>query len=295
VAWPLRFGIRTGQFGGAYQDILACWQAADELGFDTAWVNDHFVGVDGTRGQRIPVSTRSDEAWTLLSALLANTRRVRGGIMVSGNTFRHPALVAHMARTIDQLSAGRLEFGFGVGWTVDEHAMFGWELPPVPQRVRWFDEACTLIKRLWTEPEVTFMGERYQLTRAVLEPKPVQRPYPHFVVGASGEQLTIRAAARHADEWNYRLTNLETYRRKVDALDRHMQSFGRDPASIQRSASFSLGAQQPAVDQLAAVVCDYIALGLDHVVFLLKSPFRAEQVSWLWRELIPAIRDRAGR
>jgi alkanesulfonate monooxygenase SsuD/methylene tetrahydromethanopterin reductase-like flavin-dependent oxidoreductase (luciferase family) len=286
--------VRTPQSGGTIQAIMACWQEADQLGFDTAWLNDHFVGVPGTHGQTTPVQTPSAEAWTLLSALLVQTQRVRGGILVAGNTYRHPALVAHMARTADVLSNGRLEFGFGFGWSEPEHEMFGWELPPVPERARWFDEACTLIKRLWTESDVTFDGHKYRLRNAVLEPKPIQKPYPHFVVGASGLRFALRAVAVHADEWNDRPVDLETYRERVEALERHCRAIGRDPAAIQRSMQFPVTREGVSPTALAARINSYIRLGVDHVLFQLSGPFQPECVRWLWREVVPAVRDLAG-
>jgi alkanesulfonate monooxygenase SsuD/methylene tetrahydromethanopterin reductase-like flavin-dependent oxidoreductase (luciferase family) len=200
-----------------------------------------------------------------------------------------------MARTVDHLSNGRLEFGFEVGWHEAEHAMLGFELPPIPERVRWFEEACELIKRLWTEPEVTFTGTKYRVTRAVLEPKPLQKPYPHFVIGASGPKLTLRVTARHADEWNARIRDPETYRVQVDALERHLADVGRPSASIQRSVGFQLGGDDRPVSQRAASVHEYVRLGASHLIFQLSPPLQPAQVAWLWRELVPAIRDLAGR
>lgn len=215
--------------------------------------------------------------------------------MVSGNTHRHPVLLAHMARTVDHISGGRLEVGLGAGWTEPEHRMFGWELPPMPERAIWLDEACTVIKRLWTEPEVTFHGSKYHLTRAVLEPKPVQQPYPHLVIGASGLKHTLRVVARHADEWNARVRSLEGYRAQVDALEGHLADVGRHPASIQRSVSFNLEYLVESVSEASAEIHEYVKLGVRHLVFQLTGLLRTEQVQWLWRELIPVIRDRAGR
>jgi alkanesulfonate monooxygenase SsuD/methylene tetrahydromethanopterin reductase-like flavin-dependent oxidoreductase (luciferase family) len=200
-----------------------------------------------------------------------------------------------MARTVDRISEGRLEFGIGAGWTVDEHEMFGWERPPARERARWLDEACELIKRLWTEPEVTFTGTKYRLTRAVLEPKPLQRPYPHFVIGASGPKLMPRVTARHADEWNARIRDPETYRVQVAALERHCADLGRDPATIERSVGFRPGPPGGSVHEIAAFAHEYVKLGAGHLIFQLSPPFTPEQVAWLWHELVPAIRDLAGR
>ncbi len=285
---PLRFGIKTSQAGSSYQAILPCWLEADRLGFDTAWLYDHFVP-----GEH-PAGTACGEGWTLLSALLARTERLRGGLMVTGNTHRHPILLANIASTVDHISNGRMEFGFGTGWSIPEHMMFGWDLPPIGERIRRFDEACRIIKSLWTEPETTFSGEHYQLRAARLDPKPIQKPYPHFVIGAAGEKVMMRKAAEHADEWNWVGGPVETYRAKVEAMEQHLRTVGRDPASLQRSVQMRVP-EGAATAELAALASEFVKLGVDHLIFSLSRPHQASQVTWLWEEAVPAIRDVVGR
>ena len=139
----LRFGIKTAQMGGSYEQMRDTWLAADALGFDTAWGHDHLLN------QNDPAAPE-EEGWTILAALLAQTRRIRGGLMVTANTFRHPAVLAKMATTIDRISGGRLEVGLGAGWFEAEHAQYGLPLPPMGERLRRLEEACRVLKALWT-------------------------------------------------------------------------------------------------------------------------------------------------
>src|SRR5262245_21642837 len=153
------------------------------------------------------------EAWTLLAALAARTQRLRVGVMVSGNTYRHPAVLAKMAATVDVLAHGRLNFGIGTGWSEREHRAYSIPLPAPGERVRRLGEACELIRRLWTEPEVTFQGRYYELREASCEPKPVQRPHPPFVIGGEGDQ-TLCVVAQYADIWDCSVATPEEYQRK---------------------------------------------------------------------------------
>ena len=145
----LRFGIKTAQMDGPYQGAREAWIEADRLGFDTAWGHDHLLNQDD-------LSAPEEEGWTILAALLAQTERIRGGLMVTCNTFRHPGVLAKMATTVDIISGGRLELGIGAGWMAAEHEQYGIPLPPVGERLRRLDEACQVMKLLWTYPRATF-------------------------------------------------------------------------------------------------------------------------------------------
>jgi alkanesulfonate monooxygenase SsuD/methylene tetrahydromethanopterin reductase-like flavin-dependent oxidoreductase (luciferase family) len=279
--------MKAVQHGATFEQLLQCWREADDAGFDTAWLVDHFMPF----GPIAPFL----EGWSLLTALLAKTERVRGGLMVAGNTHRHPALLASIGATTDQVSNGRLEFGFGTGYNELEHAAYGWDLPRMAERIRQFEEACEVLKLLWTEDTTTFEGKHYRL-RDAASPKPVQKPYPHLVIGAAGEQLTIRAAVRHADEWNWLGGSVETYRRKLDAAERHLAEHGRSSNSLQRSVQFKMAEPYPAATPFAAEVNEFSRLGVDHVILsLAPAPYRPGQVAWLWREIVPAIRHATGR
>ena len=277
----LRFGIKTAQMGGSYEEMREAWLEADQLGFDTAWGHDHLLNQND-------VSAPEDEGWTALAALLAQTGRIRGGLMVSSNTFRHPSVLAKMATTIDRISSGRLEVGIGAGWFDAEHDQYGIPLPPVGERMRRLDEACQIIKALWTEPRATVEGTYYQVREAYHEPKPVQKPHPPLVIGGSGEKVLLRIVARHADEWNLAKGTPEEFRHKCRVLDEHCRAVGRDPAEIERSIQFL--APEPAED-LAARAREFVAAGATHLIFGCPQPYSAQGARRLWQEVVERIRE----
>jgi F420-dependent oxidoreductase-like protein len=215
-----------------YDDLQAVARHAADTGWDGVWVADHFMGME--RGQRPGAAMPTLEAGSLVAALAATVPRVRIGTLVYGNTYRHPAVVANMAATVDRISGGRFTLGLGTGWQENEHRQYGIDLPPVPERIDRFDEALQVIRSLLREPTTTFAGRHYRLTDAVCEPKPVQRDLP-ILVGAKGERRMLGLAARYADQWNtWGLPDLVAQKSAV--LDRRCEEVGRDPGAIQRTA-----------------------------------------------------------
>ena len=211
-----------------YQDVLELAQHVEKTGWDGIWYADHFMpNAEDT-------STPFPEAWTTLSALGGSVPRLRLGTLVTGNTYRHPAVLAKMAATLDHISGGRVVLGLGSGWQENEHRQYGIPFYTVNERLRRLDEACQVIKSLFSEPKSNFDGQFYQLTDASLEPKPVQTPLP-LLIGGGGEKMTLKITAKYADEWNVWGT-VETLQHKMAILDQHCADVGRHPADIQRSA-----------------------------------------------------------
>jgi F420-dependent oxidoreductase-like protein len=202
----------------------------DRAGWDGAYVADHFMPNDPDGS---PVRGAMLESWALAAALASRVERLRLGTLVSGNLYRHPAVVANAAVTVDHVSGGRFVLGLGAGWQVNEHAAYGIDLLDVRSRLDHLEEACELITSLLRDPTTTFHGRHYQLTDAPCDPKPVNGRLP-LLVGGRGERRTMLIAARFADEWNSWAT-AETFRHKSAVLDRHCESIGRDPATIARS------------------------------------------------------------
>jgi len=194
---PIRFGLQTGQQMVAWKEIADLWRKADDWGYDSLWVYDHFypIFVPDPTGPCL-------EGWTLLSALSQQTRRARIGALVNGNGYRNPCLTAKMAATLDHLSGGRLNLGIGSGWFEFEHQSLGFEFKPVPQRLQALDEACRIIKGMFTQEKTTLHGRHYKVTDAVCNPKPLQKPYPPILIGGQGEKVLLKIVARHADMWN---------------------------------------------------------------------------------------------
>ena len=196
----------------------------DRLGFDSLFTWDHFVPLDGDpRGPMF-------EAWELLSAWAAITSTVRLGTLVTGNTYRHPAVLAKMAATLDHVSDGRAILGLGAAWHEREHAMYGIPFPTTGGRLARMDEAARVLRLLLDEPVSTFQGRHYALTEAVAEPKPVQHRLP-ILIGGGGEQKTLRTVARYADYWHGHGTP-DVIRHKLEVLAAHCAEVGRDPLEI---------------------------------------------------------------
>jgi len=209
-----------------WPDILEAVEYAERTGWHGVWIADHFM-VNGPQGVGVPMN----ECLALLSALAARTERVRLGSLVLGNAYRHPAVVANWAATVDQISNGRLVLGVGAGWQVNEHQAYGIELLPPRELLARFDEACQVFKGLLTQERVNFAGKYYQLSDAPLEPKPAAMP---LLIGGSGEKVTLGIIAKHADEWNH-WGLPETAVHKGEVFRGHCEKIGRDPGTVRRS------------------------------------------------------------
>ncbi|HZR40881.1 MAG TPA: LLM class F420-dependent oxidoreductase [Ktedonobacteraceae bacterium] len=278
----LRFGIKTAPQNTTYEDMLRVWQEADDIPvIEHAWLFDHFMplGNDPT-GPCL-------EGWTLLGAFAALTKRLRLGLMVTGNTYRHPAVLANIGATVDVISHGRLDFGIGAGWNELEHTAYGIPLYKPGERLRRLEEACEVIRLMWTETAPDFNGRYYQLKGARCEPKPIQKPYPPFVIGGGGEQLTLLITAKYADIWNFAGGTPEVFQHKNKVLDEHCAAIGRDPATIARSI-------QPVVtpndlNATRELVQSYITAGANHIVLNLRYPYPEGIVHRLAEEVIEPL------
>jgi F420-dependent oxidoreductase-like protein len=213
-----------------WSDISAVVRHCDATGWDGAYFADHFMP-DDPQGQ--PVDGPVLECWSVLAALAAGTDHLRLGSLVCGNLYRHPAVVANAAATLDHISGGRFVLGVGAGWQRNEHAAYGIDLLDVTTRLDRFDEACAVLTSLLREKRTTVTGASYRITDAPCDPHPVQERLP-LLIGGSGEKRTMRIAATHADEWNAWGT-AEDFHRRTAILADHCAAVGRDPKSITRS------------------------------------------------------------
>ncbi|MFM9034653.1 MAG: TIGR03560 family F420-dependent LLM class oxidoreductase [Mycobacterium sp.] len=249
-----------------YPDLERFWRSADELGFDAVWNYDHFYGL-------VDDATPTLEGWTTLAAMAVVIRRARVGCMVTGVTYRNPAILAKMAVTVDHITGGRMDFGIGAGWHESEHRGFGIEFPGPGERVAMLDEALTVIRRLWAEESVSFAGRFFTLTEALCEPKPVQRPHPPIVIGGSKPKM-MRVIARHADEWN--MPNHEgpgAWSEANGRLDAACAEIARDPAQIRRSVQLFLHPDEPGqVDSQLDLLSAFEDLGCQHAVLSFYQP-----------------------
>jgi F420-dependent oxidoreductase-like protein len=226
----MRFGLFVGLTNTTWDRVLGLCQHAAATGWDLACVTDHFMPNTPDRvGDTL-------ECWTTLASLAAAVPRMRLGTIVSGNTYRHPAVLAKMATNVDIVSGGRLVCGIGAGWQENEHRAYGIPFFTLRERLERLDEACQVLKLLWTQPRATFRGRYYQLDDAPLMPRPVQQPHPELMVGGGGEKVTLRVAARHADHWNvWGGPAILAHKGKI--LEEHCAAVGRDPKTLVRSAN----------------------------------------------------------
>lgn len=276
----LRFGLKRSQ-KATIDQLRDVWRIADDAGFDSCWVMDHFA----TLGPRDDGDIF--EAWTQLAAMAEVTSRTRIGCAVVGNTYRHPGVLAKMAVTVDHLSGGRLEFGIGAGWAENEHTMLGLEFGTRNDRADRLEEAVQIVRSLWTQPRTTFAGRHYQLQDAIAEPKPVQRPYPPIWIGGSGPKRTLRITAEYADVWNAAGGSPELVAESSAVLDRHCADVGRDPATIRRSVQVGLG-DDP--DETLRQTEEFARIGISDILLVLRTDdtvAEAERTA----ELLPRLRE----
>jgi len=306
----LRFGLRLPQDSNDPGEVRALAQMAEDLGFHSLWLFDHFYHFPYIGNRQVL------EPWTLMSVLAGATSSIRLGTLVLCHGYRPPALLAKMAATLDVLSNGRLEFGYGAGWHQEEFAGYGYEFPPVPTRIRQMQEGLAIIKRMWTEERATFAGRFHHITDAVCEPKPVQRPHPPITIGGGGEKMLLRAVARYADIWNYFPAPLPEYEHKTAVLDAHCRAIGRDPASLDRSLMLPLVTaawEKEVRDQLEAAkargymwtfagnfvqgtpdivvprIRDYIRRGVTFFIVQLPDPRDTTRIEFIAKHVLPEL------
>jgi F420-dependent oxidoreductase-like protein len=276
---PLRFGLKASGQRITIEELRACWKIADEGGFDHLWDFDHLASI-GPAGPDGPVW----EGWALQAAMAEATKRVRIGCMVTGNTYRHPVVLAKLAVTVDHLSGGRLEFGIGAAWNEIEHQMYGIE--GLDHRVGRLSESLQIIKSLFTNERTTFDGRYYKLKDAIANPKPLQKPHPPIWIGASGE-TTLRLTARHADVWNISGGDEQAVKDFIGKFEDACGAVGRNPSEIRRSLQYFWDGQskQEVLDQSAR----YLELGITEQVVYLRGD-HPEKTAAKLAEMLPELR-----
>ncbi len=309
---PIQWGIQSSPHQVTYGELLQLWQRADALGYDSAWLFDHFMPISGD-----PAGP-CFEGWTLLTALAVQTRRLHAGCLVTSVVYRHPAVLAKMGAALDVVTGGRLELGIGAGWFEGEARAYGMPFPPTGERLARLDEAIQVIRALWTYATSDFSGKYYSLSQARCEPKPVQQPTPTIWVGGQGEKVTLRIVAQRADGWDMDMLPLDVYRHKLAVLAEHCRRAGRDPATVRKMIHFSaiiaedegevlrraaslahqwnttladlegrvlIGTPQQAAERLKA----YAELGVEHFMLSLQAPYDMNMVELYIKEVAPLI------
>jgi alkanesulfonate monooxygenase SsuD/methylene tetrahydromethanopterin reductase-like flavin-dependent oxidoreductase (luciferase family) len=294
------FGIKTTPADVGYEEIRRVWLDADEIPeIEHAWLYDHLLPLFSD-----PAGP-AYEGWTLLAALAAQTQRLRLGLLVTNNRIRRPAVLAKIAATVDVISGGRLDFGIGVGGLPDsapnaarvvpEYQAYGIPLGAWSDAVASFAEACTLIRRMWTEEVFDFDGTYHRLKGVRCNPRPVQRPHPPIVIGGSGK-TTLRLVAEHADMWNAigpPVNTVEHLRERSAVLDEQCEAIARDPASVVRSVQLLVSYDHPASTR--ATLSQLASAGFTHLVLTLRAPYPRDAARWATNELIIPTLDALGQ
>jgi alkanesulfonate monooxygenase SsuD/methylene tetrahydromethanopterin reductase-like flavin-dependent oxidoreductase (luciferase family) len=297
------FGVKTSPMHTTYQQVLRTWQQADEVPeIEHAWLWDHMLPLSGPKDGPIY------EGWTLLSALAAQTRRLRLGLLVTNNQIRQPAVLGKMASTLDVISGGRLILGIGAGGTlpagtpmtadqhpgVAEYLAYGLPVTTPANGLAKLAETIAILRRMFTDDIFDFAGRYYTLTGVRNEPKPVQPGGPPVLIGGSGNRM-LRLVAEHADIWNVPGPphgSIEFLAERNQALDRHCEAIGRDPAEVVRSTQVMFPGDDPVAAR--SVVGDVIAAGFSHIVMAVRPPAPDNIARWLADEIIAPIRDQQG-
>ena len=274
------FGIMTAPSQVAYHDVLRVWREADSIPqIEHAWLFDHLMPIFGDP------NGPTFEGWTLLSALAAQTERLRLGLLVTSNRFRPPAMLAKIAANVDVISGGRLEFGIGAGSRPDvplarrEYEAHGLPFHDAAYAVGSLAEACAIIRRLWTETEpFDFHGSYHQLTGAFCSPKPVQQPHPPIMIGGRATP-TMRVVAEQADRWNMPGGGIDDAIARNTTLDRLCAEIGRDPAEITRSIVLPASYDRP--NDTRHAIRAALDGGFSHIVLSLGAPYQVEVARWV--------------
>ena len=263
----MRFGVKTVPQHTTWRELLDVWKAADEIPlFESIWNWDHFYPLWGDLGGA------NFEGWTMLAAMAQATKRIRIGCQVTGMIYRHPAVLANMAATIDVISEGRLLLGLGAGWNQMECDAYGMPLYGLKERFDRFDEGVEAIVGLLTNERTNYAGRYIQLTDAACEPKAVQRPHPPITIGGKGKTRTLLTAARYAQEWNVIVADPSEWFDLNLVLDRHCAAVGRDPGEITRSVNVRMAGPDD-FDSVIGQAAIYRDLGVDLVIVNLPQPF----------------------
>lgn len=271
-------------------------QTADEVGFYSLWVMDHFFQIGGgdRSGLLGPAENEMLEGYSTLSFLAGATKKVKLGTMVTGVVYRHPGILIKTVTTLDVLSAGRAYLGIGAAWNEREARGLGVPFPPVKERFEQLEETLQIAKQMWSENNGPYQGKHFQLAETLCNPQPLSKPHPPILIGGGGEQKTLRLVAQYADACNLlaRL-GIDVVQKKLDILKRHCEKIGRDAAEIEKTAlrTVHLGpgkmSAKDVIDECRALA----GVGIQHVIFNMYDVDQLTPLEILGREILPAVAE----
>lgn len=282
----IRFGVQTWQQHTDYKAVRDTWLEAEELGLDTAFVFDHFLPVFSK-----DIDGPCHEGWTLLSSLCAETERIEAGILVSGNTYRAPALLAKMAATVEEISRGRLILGMGAGWFEREHSAYGIPFYTPGERARRLTESVEIVKKLFTQNRTTYDGRYYDIVDAPFQPRSVGRTHPPILIGGMGPKVVQPLAAKHADIWHFFVPSGEAA--EAQRINQHFDDLcrkvGREPRAVERAMFVPW--EKQTTREMRHQIEGLVGAGVDHFVLSMKAPFDRARLRAFATEVAPTFRS----
>ena len=282
----LRFGVQPRPEHVAWADLARAFREADEMGLDSAFTFDHFMPIDGHPGPCL-------EGWTSLAALAAKTERIKVGVLVTGNAYRHPALLAKMAATVDQVSNGRLILGMGAGWFEAEFTAYGFPFYTPGERAHRLVEAVRVVTALSSQEPATYSGKFYQLKEAPFDPPFVQRPHAPILIGGMGPKVVQPLAARHADIWHFfaKTGDPENVKRTIESFDALCRAAGRDPTAVEKAVSLrpeDVAGAPP--DEVRGRIRALADAGVGHFILSLPAPYDWGMLRAFAKDVVPPLR-----
>jgi F420-dependent oxidoreductase-like protein len=291
----MRLGIHYANFtlpGGPQAlapTLAATARAAEEGGCAKFTLMDHWFQMEQFATSQDPML----ECYTALGFLAGQTQRMTLGVLVTGVTYRHPGLLAKIVTTLDVLSGGRAQLGLGAAWYEREHLGLGVPFPPISERFERLEEALQICLQMWSDNEGPYEGRHYQLAETICQPPPIQQPRPSIMIGGSGERKTLRLVAQYGDACNLFATSPAEIAHKLEVLERHCETVGRDPAEIEKTIIAQLGSLDDA-DAFMASMQEYSKLGIQLVELTPRVPDPADWVARLTEQVVPLLNELPG-
>jgi F420-dependent oxidoreductase-like protein len=298
----MKIGLQVPNFtwpGGAASiaDTLArIAVAADEAGFASLWVMDHFFQIGGrsSASHLGPAEDEMLEGYSTLAYLAGLTKKVKLGTLVTGVIYRYPGILAKTVTTLDVLSGGRAYLGIGAAWNERESLGLGIPFPPIAERFKRLEEALQIIQQMWSGQRTPYQGKYYQLAETLNCPQPLSQPHPPILIGGSGEKKTLRLVARYADACNlFSGAGVEVVAHKLEVLKQHCQEVGRDYAAIEKTilGTVWLAPRQMSVSEVIAQCRELAGIGIQQAIFNMPNVHEIKPLETFGREIIPAVAE----
>lgn len=290
----MKIGLQLPHFRPSTPESMRSWlkttaQTADQGGFDSIWVMDHFFQLGGWLGEAEDVMY---EGYTMLGFLAAVTEKVTIGLLVGGVIYRHPAVVIKMINTLDILSGGRAYFGIGAAWYEKETESLGMRFPPMKERFEQLKDILWIAHHMWSDNREPFEGTHTNMPYPVSSPQPLQKPHPPILIGGMGPTKTLRYVAKYADACNF-FGNSENalLKERLDILQQHCQDLGRPYEEIEKTTLLTADLRDGSVDEVIERGRVLQEMGFGHLIFNIKNAYTPDNMAKFTDQIIPALKS----